>query len=91
MKTLPVAGWLLGPYRRPAVLHRVRLQLPVPGRRSAEATDPGSAAGAPVPPHDAPQLPLALLHRHVQTHLPLPQLPLPGRPTPTKKKEVKGT
>ncbi|XP_061903107.1 uncharacterized protein LOC133650188 isoform X2 [Entelurus aequoreus] len=71
-------GFQAGAGGRPALLHRLQVQLPLPGRRAAGAGHPGPLGGAAVPLHDAARLPLTLLHRPLQDHLPLPLLPLSG-------------
>jgi len=78
MEVLCVAGRLRGRRRGADVLHRLQVPVPLPGRASAGRAAGGPPSGAAVPPPDAAGLPLALLHWHVQAHLPLPQLPLPG-------------
>lgn len=75
---LPVSGRLCGQGWCLHVLHRVQLQVSIPGRGCAGSGDPGPFGVSPVPLHDAPSLPLALLHRPLQDHLPLPPLQLPG-------------
>ncbi|XP_051903059.1 uncharacterized protein LOC127588393 isoform X1 [Hippocampus zosterae] len=73
-----LSGRLGARRRRAALLHGLQLQLSFPGRRPAGLGAGGAAGGAALPLHDAARLSLARLHRALQEHLPLRQLPLPG-------------
>lgn len=73
-------GRLRGHSRRPHVLHWLQLQFSIPGRTSVGSghSEPSGVSALPI--HHTTRLSLALHHWHLQDHLPLSQLWLPGEP-----------
>ncbi|XP_054610246.1 uncharacterized protein LOC129168703 isoform X4 [Dunckerocampus dactyliophorus] len=64
--------------RCPALLHRIQVQLSLPGCPATGFRHSGPLGGTTIPFHDAARLSLAFLYWNLQDHLPLPLLRLPS-------------